>query len=377
MQLLSILMIAMFFGVLSRRVPMPELRLWFRAWVANAVSLGVAFLYWYLSPIESGAFAIGWLHAASKITFVVLLAAGARSLKRAGDATVGWSLVLGIVVCATVVASFVGGLIQFAIAQSTMMGALWLVAFRVASMRPRVPGESWLAAAFLLRAILSLVEAANAGLIAAAGIWVPQWVGDRAVSFGAVSAFLDLSAEWLVALASILAISEWTQHRLRHANDDLLKVQEDLRRIADRDPLTSLHNRRALPEHIRTAQPRGARVLFFDLNGFKGINDHFGHRVGDECLRRFAEALAESFRPSDTLFRYGGDEFLVIAPGLTQAGLDERVELLRERLAGSRPPLTFSLGAAQLEPGGVPETVLEEADRARYAHKQALADPSQ
>ncbi len=370
MQWISIVMIALFFGVLSRRVPMPELRLWYMGWLANVVSLGVAFVYWYYSP-SWGGFLTGWLHSAAKITFVALLAAGARSLKRTDTVVVDRRLFFGIAVVATLAASFVGELAHFAVAQSTVIGVLWLIAFRVVGRLPRMPGESWLAGAFLLRAALSLVEAVNAGLIAFSGQWIPRWVAERAVAFASVSAFLDLGAEWLVALASVLAISEWTQHRLRQSNEDLLKVQQDLRRLADRDPLTALHNRRALPELLRAVQPKGARLLFFDLDGFKQINDRFGHRAGDDCLRHFAEALGKSFRPSDALVRYGGDEFLVVAQGLDEAHAEERIESLRAQFAARRPPIGFSVGAAQLEPGGIPEAVLEQADRAMYARKKA------
>ena len=166
-----------------------------------------------------------------------------------------------------------------------------------------------------------------------------------------------------------IAVSEKVQRELRQANADLLAAQADLRRLADRDPLTALANRRALPEALRAVQPAGALLLFFDLDGFKQINDQLGHHVGDLCLKRFADALRESFRPSDVVVRYAGDEFVVVAQGLPEAGVAERLARLDGLLkpADGTPQIRFSVGSAPLDPGGHPEAALKAADEAMYA----------
>jgi diguanylate cyclase len=136
-------------------------------------------------------------------------------------------------------------------------------------------------------------------------------------------------------------------------------------------------NRRALPEVMRAVQPGGALVLFFDLDGFKAVNDQHGHSVGDDCLRRFANALRECFRPQDALVRYAGDEFLVVAQGLELKAALERIERLRVRLRDSgaqAPDVAFSVGTAVLQPGGLPAAALEAADRSMYEAKAARAD---
>src|SRR6185503_2890398 len=160
-------------------------------------------------------------------------------------------------------------------------------------------------------------------------------------------------------------------------NAELLAAQEGLRRLVDRDPLTALANRRSLPEVFRAVQPKGATLLFFDLDGFKHINDRHGHQVGDECLKRFAAGLLESFRPGDAVIRYAGDEFLVVANGLDKAAIEERVARLRERLSfGAGPQVRFSLGLAELATGGQPEAALEAADHAMYQAKSARTGTS-
>ncbi len=119
---------------------------------------------------------------------------------------------------------------------------------------------------------------------------------------------------------------------------------------------------------------RRATLLFFDLDRFKQINDLHGHQAGDETLRRFAAALRESFRPADAVFRYAGDEFLVVAHGLDSASVAGRIEMLRDRLrraAAGGPPIDFSVGVAEMPAGGHPDVALNLADEAMYEAKRA------
>ena len=186
------------------------------------------------------------------------------------------------------------------------------------------------------------------------------------------SSSFDTGSEWLLVLGSVLAVSERGRRQLEDANRDLVTAQENLRRIADRDPLTGTINRRALREIFNDVQASGAMLLFFDLDGFKKINDVHGHAAGDTCLKLFANALRESFRPDDHVVRYGGDEFLVIAPGLDSVAARERVEELTKMMApGSGEGIScgFSVGMSELTAGGSPEIALQTADQNMYKAK--------
>jgi diguanylate cyclase (GGDEF)-like protein len=188
---------------------------------------------------------------------------------------------------------------------------------------------------------------------------------------------LATSAILIGLLAAALRRSARLREELRYANEQMLAAQADLRRLADRDPLTGLANRRTLPEIFRRVQPQGATIIFFDLNGFKRINDQHGHQEGDRCLVRFAVTLANSFRPSDAIIRYGGDEFLVVAPGLDEAILEPRIEQVRARMRASADgelPVHFSCGIGLLAAGGSPDDALHAADAAMYRAKPAVPD---
>jgi diguanylate cyclase (GGDEF)-like protein len=169
------------------------------------------------------------------------------------------------------------------------------------------------------------------------------------------------------------------RNELRVANDELTA-------IARRDPLTGLGNRRALEEDLEVLDARVARyghrycMALVDVDFFKSYNDGLGHPAGDDVLRRVAVQLRRETRGGDTLYRYGGDEFLCIFPEQSVATGSLVVERMRsglEQLAiphGDNPHgvLTISAGMAMLDSGHVRSVsaVLDEADAALYRAKE-------
>lgn len=158
-----------------------------------------------------------------------------------------------------------------------------------------------------------------------------------------------------------------------------------LQRQAARDPLTDLHNRRHLDDYLRdlTREQRGVVSLaMIDLDAFKALNDAYGHLVGDDVLRAFAGRLADAARREGRAFRLGGEEFLLVAPGLDASALAARLETLRESLRADPPvtragalPVTFSAGiAASPGDGADPNALLDVADARLYAAKRAGRD---
>lgn len=142
---------------------------------------------------------------------------------------------------------------------------------------------------------------------------------------------------------------------------------------ASRDPLTGLLNRRAglseLERLIRAGKPLA--LMFVDIEGFKAINDTHGHAIGDEALVWVAAKLIEHTRDTDTVLRYGGDEFVIATSGPSDV-LQQRLETaLNFGLRGGAIAVTLSWGVAQFpRDARTLEALLEVADRAMYAHKR-------
>ncbi len=171
-------------------------------------------------------------------------------------------------------------------------------------------------------------------------------------------------------LGAVVAMHDVTEQRAAEGR---------LRELADRDPLTGLHNRAVLLDAIRDDLAAGHldALLFLDLDGFKAINDRFGHAVGDRALVAVAERLVAGVARHDLVARLGGDEFVVLArdvrDGADARRLGDRLERLLDDpvvVGGARMRLGASVGVAVPEDDSVDaEGLLVDADRAMYLRK--------
>ena len=165
------------------------------------------------------------------------------------------------------------------------------------------------------------------------------------------------------------------------------KKNDELRRLATRDPLTGCLNRRALFEQLeqlfmeRHSSAGAMCCIMSDIDHFKSFNDRYGHAVGDQVLQTVTRSLSSALREVDLLCRYGGEEFCIILPEVDLAQALSIAERLREdieRRAGSSVRstaglvVTSSFGVAQLTPDvGDPAQLIDMADKALYAAKHA------
>ena len=187
----------------------------------------------------------------------------------------------------------------------------------------------------------------------------------------------------LVVLLSFVSSSA----RMLVTQNRLLLTKDALRREAKRDSLTALWNHKAIMEILerellraqRDQQPVG--VIMADIDHFKAVNDSRGHAAGDAVLRIIASGVAAMVRPYDSVGRYGGEEFLILAPGCGLGETWELAERVRAHVArcnimagGTAVNVTLSLGVATGRAAVDLEKVLQAADSAMYRAKAAGRD---
>jgi two-component system cell cycle response regulator len=181
-----------------------------------------------------------------------------------------------------------------------------------------------------------------------------------------------------------------TGRRILELEDKLVEAREAMRFKATHDPLTSLWDRGAILSLAQAALRRSDQegfpvsLLLCDIDHFKKINDVYGHQAGDEVLRETSTRLLGAIRSTDSVGRYGGEEFLVVLSGCARSGLKFVGEQMRKAI-GSAPfstthgPISVSLSAGAITverwDGSMPiEKLLNEADAALYRAKRAGRD---
>ena len=177
-----------------------------------------------------------------------------------------------------------------------------------------------------------------------------------------------------------------TQVRRKRYNEQLRASVAETMEMAVIDPLTGLHNRRYLDNHLQTlfdramARRRPLSVMITDLDRFKAINDTYGHDGGDRVLKEFARRLRQNVRGIDLACRFGGEEFVVVMPDTDQQIAEKVAERVRTEIAGAPfftseekgegITVTVSVGVSSLKPyGDRVEELMKRADIALYEAK--------
>jgi diguanylate cyclase (GGDEF)-like protein len=352
---------------------------WFDDFAKSFIFLAVA-----VSSLRV-AFALGgvygrpffFVYFLGEYVFLYFLAAGARQV--AGAATPGFSRwIIGSVaiVTALVLSGFASFSEAFVIQAAIMAAGLFRATF-FAFRKPlaELPGFGLV----LLRISLFVLAVGFAQYVPILGLTL---LDGRSLPeiYAAFMPVFDLLFESLLACAMIVTGMESVQRQLVETNRTLEGVTLKLDVLARTDPLTELMNRHAFAAVLETSTPEQATgsVAVIDIDGLKAINDAYGHQAGDLAIRTFAHSLRTKLRSDDLIFRWGGDEFLVVMFGFPPEEIAARLESVGNvdiPIEGVDVPAQVgaSFGVAAFDSIGGLRQAAATADAAMYEAKRARA----
>jgi diguanylate cyclase (GGDEF)-like protein len=365
---------------------------WSNSWVALAAALTVLVLRYILLPHLLGGPAPEdallvrtsyFIYQFSKFAFLILLLRGTLLyIGGLADPPLGYVKLLWAVAGAVALVSViltrdaVGVLFWQSAANLVMFG--WCAAVLLLLPRARHSlGTRTMAVVLLLNVGLwfCYVLAFTFHFFPRFGVGGPIWN-----FFSGRNTFFDLILEMLLAFGMVLVLFEDARREIDSAHRELRIAHEQLLRESFLDSLTGAYNRRAFNEGAGLEDARGSfgALAVFDLDNLKDVNDHHGHKYGDELLRHFANILRAGLRANDKLYRLGGDEFLLVMPRAVASVVEKRV---RELIGGAPPleiqgtdlsfPVRASIGVAAFKSVEQLEAAVHDADRAMYSAKRS------
>ncbi len=151
---------------------------------------------------------------------------------------------------------------------------------------------------------------------------------------------------------------------------------QDLQRNAEIDSFTELKNKTVALERLRGEMERAKRndsrlaVVFFDIDGFKHINDRYGHPFGDKVILWVANKIKQRMRQTDILGRFGGDEFMIICPECNTQQAHKIAQSIQQKLTGEKVSIQISVGVTELANNDTVDTLVKRVDQAMYKAKQ-------
>ena len=364
-------------------------RFWTQGWVALLAALlflAVGFYGLPLLDLPAGRSTV-WLrdsmlllYQLAKLSFLLLLVAGIleyadgrlpRQFLRQGA--------ILVLACALVCIPILGDISRLVLLQS----ALSVLALVYGGVRllllPRMRltlGAKVMATTFILYAVLWCGYGLD---LYKDRYGLPTLLAGGLEQLGRFNGYLDALLQLLLACGMVLMLLEDARRETNAAHAELAVTHEKLLHDSLTDPLTGVYNRLAFTRGVflQSAGSTFGSVFIFDLDNLKRVNDSHGHEAGDELLKHFVTTLRGGLRPSDQVYRWGGDEFLLLLPGAAYGMVSPRLK----ELLNDTPPLLFAPKQVSLplevSSGGADYTDLESlrtavnvADRAMYEQKR-------
>ncbi len=368
------LLLVCLFAALLRSHPRPQsyFRQWTRGWVALVVALGgVGAQYAFPQVMAAEPLApraANLVYQAGKLLFVAHLLAGTLNYVRGSRrAFLRWAVPAALVyaLVSTVLAGpFLNAvmLLQTPLVVGPFLACAWLL-LRLPGSRSTLGSRTTGIVFVAIAALWSLYAVA----IAFEG--VPAWrpPDGRLFFILRYNSFFDLLLQMLLGYGMVVLLLEDVGRENADARSQLAMAHDRLKQLSLYDPVTGAMNRRAYEEGA-ALEALGARygtALMLDMDNLKVVNDTRGHAAGDALLRRLVETVRGCVRPLDRVYRWGGDEFLLLFP----AALPEEVVPRVRDAIGAVAELEVSLGAAAFSGTEDLPAAIERADRAMYEEK--------
>jgi diguanylate cyclase (GGDEF)-like protein len=359
-QAIGTLLLALVLGQIARTFGWQYVRRWAWAWGAMFVALLAVRMYIATSHPWPW-----WLvYLAAQWLFLALLFAGCRDLvddplplKLLGYAT---PLALAVAIMIVVAAPDFGALF---IVEAALVGIVIFGCYLTLGRNTRHT-VAW----HMMRLPLALMAILYFA-------YVPLYALQRrgiAIPYLDSSSLIDLLASVLLGYGMVLIAAEGAQRELTDAVTALQAARDQLAIKANTDPLTATLSRHAF--HAMPRDMSGVAVMV-DVDRLKRINDAEGHAAGDEAIRAVANAIRKRIRADDLLFRWGGDEFLVVMPQSTLELVTKRFASLEDGITTPRgTSLTVSWGTSTFANASRIDEAIREADRAMYERKAAARE---
>jgi len=376
-QCVGVLLITLLSNFMRSSIKSHALKYWTASWAilsASLLSLFIGFRRAGQPPIFYSAYFLG------EYVFALLFIAGCRSQVSGASLTKRHSYFLIPAAVFSLVLPYVSrDFNDLFMIHAAILSVLFMVSYFTLRLGTRsedkTPGIQVMSVALFLLAIGFLhylpVFAARKGLL---GITLP-------LSYLQYSSVFDLLFEILLGFGTVMVLMEGVRNEVQLANRKLLEARDQLELLVQMDPLTEALNRHAFHSLLR--RPEGTHdtatsgsVAVLDIDNLKPINDTWGHTVGDKAIRAVARAMRSLVRADDMLFRWGGDEFLVLMFKLPQPEASRRIAKLNQILAensdrwiGMPVSVTVSFGVAGFTSLRDLGQAIEQADKAMYAQR--------
>jgi diguanylate cyclase (GGDEF)-like protein len=375
----ALLLVALFTALQrSHQRPRAYFRQWTRAWASLVVALaGVGAQYYWPELMTAQPLApraANFVYQSAKLLFVAMMLAGTLNFVRGARPRVvlRWAVPIAIGY-ALVSAVFSGAVLNAVMVFQTPLIAgpflycAWLL-LRLPASR-RTLGSRTTGGVFGAIAVIWVFYAAA---LAIEGFPM-RTANGRLFYFLLYNSYYDLLLQMLLGYGMVVLLLEEASRENADARAQLSMAHDRLRQVSLYDALTGALNRRAYEEGVGL-DALGARygtAIVLDMDNLKVVNDTQGHAAGDELLRRLVATLRECVRPLDRIYRWGGDEFLLLFP---DARPEEVVERVRQALQAGEG-FEASVGAALFTGTEELPAAIARADRAMYEAKSSRVKP--